>query len=142
VIHVLPGISIPEDELRFAASRSGGPGGQNVNKVSSRVTLTFDVQSSTALSDEHKQAIMKKLAARINKDGVLRVVSQRTRSQELNRADTIDRFSELIRGALTPQRPRIRTRVSAAAQQRRMEEKKKRGSVKHVRSKKGWNGDI
>jgi ribosome-associated protein len=139
VIHILPGISIPADELRFAASRSGGPGGQNVNKVSSRVTLTFDVLASTALSDEHKQAIMKKLASRINKDGVLRVVSQRTRSQELNRADTIDRFSELIRRALTPQRPRIRTRVSAAAQKRRIEEKKKRAFIKEVRSKKGWD---
>ena len=135
MIHILPGISIPQEELRFAASRSGGPGGQNVNKVSSRVTLTFDLLASTTLSDEQKQTIMKKLAARINKEGVLRVVSQRTRSQELNRADTVDIFSELIRRALTPQRPRIKTRVSAAARQSRMEEKKKRALIKEGRSK-------
>ncbi len=139
MIEVLPGLSIPEDELRFAASRSGGPGGQNVNKVSSRVTLTFDVQGSTTLSDGHKRAIMKKLATRINKDGVLRIVSQRTRSQELNRADVIERFSELVRRALTPERPRIKTRVPGAARERRIEEKKKRGLIKHVRSKGGWD---
>ena len=141
MIHILPGISIPEEELRFAATRSGGPGGQNVNKVISRVTLTFNVGASTALSDEHKRTIMTKLAARINKDGVLRVVSQRTRSQEFNRADTVARFSELIQRALTPQRPRIKTRVSAAAHERRVQEKKKRAVVKHARSKKGWNGE-
>ena len=139
MIEILPGLSIPEDELRFAASRSGGPGGQNVNKVSSRVTLTFDVQGSTTLSDGHKRAIMKKLATRINKDGVLRIVSQRTRSQELNRTDVIERFSELVRRALTPERPRIKTRIPGAARERRIEEKKKRGLIKHVRSKGGWD---
>src|SRR5205823_11257633 len=139
MIEILPGLSIPEDELRFAASRSGGPGGQNVNKVSSRVTLTFDVQGSTTLSDGHKRAIMKKLATRINKDGVLRIVSQRTRSQELNRTDVIERFSELVRRALTPERPRIKTRIPGAARERRIEEKKKRGLTKHVRSKEGWD---
>src|SRR5467141_493062 len=122
MIHILPGVSIPEDELSFAASRSGGPGGQNVNKVSSRVTLTFDVQGSTTLSDGHKRAIMKKLATRINKDGVLRIVSQRTRSQELNRTDVIERFSELVGRALTPERPRIKTRIPGAARERRFEE--------------------
>ena len=93
MIHLLPGIAIPEDELRFAASRSGGPGGQNVNKVSSRVTLTFDLKASTTLSDEHKRKIRETIGGRINKDGVLRIVSQRTRSQELNRSDAIERFS-------------------------------------------------
>jgi|SRR6266850_2448676 len=139
MIDILPGISIPEDELRFAASRSGGPGGQNVNKVSSRVTLTFDVQGSTALSDGHKRTIMKKLATRINKDGILRIVSQRTRSQELNRADVMERFAELVRRALTPERPRIKTRIPTAARRRRIEQKKKRGLIKHVRSKEGWD---
>jgi ribosome-associated protein len=139
MISILPGISIPEDELRFAASRSGGPGGQNVNKVSSRVTLTFDLKASTALSDGQKRTIMKKLATRINKDGVLRIISQRTRSQEFNRADAIERFSDLLGRALTPERPRVKTRIPAAAHERRIEEKKKRGSIKHIRSKEGWD---
>jgi|SRR2546426_7106392 len=138
MIHVLPGVNIPEGELRFAASRSGGPGGQNVNKVSSRVTLMFDLQAST-LSDEHKRKIREKLGGRISKDGVLRIVSQRTRSQELNRSDTIERFSDLIRRALTPQRLRVKTGIPAAAYERRMDVKKKRASVKHSRSKKDWD---
>src|SRR5580704_16577736 len=93
-------LSIPDNELTFVASRSGGPGGQNVNKVSSRVTLTFDVSHSPSLSEAQRHRISSKLATRINKDGVLRVVSQRTRSQELNKEDTVVRFIELLRGAL------------------------------------------
>src|SRR2546427_13050420 len=97
MIHVMPGVSIPEDEFHFDASRSGGPGGQNVNKVSSRVTLTFDVTTSTSLSEDQKRIILQKLSGRINKEGILRVISQRTRSQELNRADATERFSQLVR---------------------------------------------
>jgi ribosome-associated protein len=136
MIDVMPGVSIAEEELHFDASRSGGPGGQNVNKVSSRVTLTFDVGRSAALSGEQKRAVMEKLAGRINKEGVLRVISQRTRSQELNRADATERFSELIRDALTPQRRRIKTRVPRGAHERRVDEKKKRAVVKQGRSRK------
>ena len=139
MIHVLPGVNIPAGELRFAASRSGGPGGQNVNKVSSRVTLMFDLQASSTLSDEHKRKIREKLGGRISKDGVLRVVSQRTRSQELNRSDTIERFSDLIRRALTPRRLRVKTRIPAAARDRRIDAKKKRASVKQSRSNKDWD---
>ena len=138
MIEVMPGIAIPEDELQFDASRSGGPGGQNVNKVSSRVILTFDVNASVALSDDQKRTVMQKLFGRINKEGILRVISQRTRSQERNRSDATERFSELLRVALAPQRKRIKTRVTKAAQARRVEEKKKRGMVKQGRGKKGW----
>lgn len=132
-------LTIPEAEILITATRSGGPGGQNVNKVNSRVTLAFDVGGSPALSDEQRQRIMRKLATRISKAGILQIVSQRTRSQELNRADVLERFSDLLRLALTPQRPRIKTRVSAAAKARRVEEKKKRTLVKQTRSKKGWD---
>ena|SRR5207245_162075 len=135
----MPGISIPETELRFTAARSGGPGGQNVNKVSSRVTLMFEVEASTALSDENKRHVREKLAGRINKEGVLQVVSQRTRSQELNRTDVIERFSELMRSALTPQRPRIKMRVPAGAREQRIEKKRKRALLKRGRSGKGWD---
>ena len=138
MIDIMPGLSISEDELHFDASRSGGPGGQNVNKVSSRVTLTFDVNGSAALSDDQKHTVMQKLAGRINKQGVLRIISQRTRSQELNRTDATERFSELIREALTPQRRRIKTRIPRAAQKRRVEEKKKHAVVKRRRSEKEW----
>ena len=139
MISILPGISIPEDEVQFTASRSGGPGGQNVNKVSSRVTLIFHVRASAALSDDQKRRISQKLATRINKEGELRIISQRTRSQEMNRTDAIERFAELIRRALTPERPRVKTRVPAAAHERRIEKKKKRTRVKQARSRKDWD---
>ncbi len=138
MILIIPGVSIPESEISFTASRSGGPGGQNVNKVSSKVTLAFDVAGSAALSEEQKRKILAKLAARINSDGILQVVSQRTRSQELNRADAIHRFEELVRHALTPRRPRVKTRVPEAAKRQRFEEKKKKSSVKRARSSKDW----
>ena len=139
MIPILQGLSIPENEISFTASRSGGPGGQNVNKVSSKVTLAFDVRGSAVLSEEQKRKIMGKLATRINKEGILQIVSQRTRSQELNRTDAIARFSELLRRALTPQRGRVKTRIPAAAKQQRLEEKKKRGTTKADRSRKEWD---
>ena len=139
MIQITDDVVIPESELGFAASRSGGPGGQNVNKVSSKVTLSFDVGGSASLSEEQKARIASMLATRINKEGVLQIVSQRTRSQELNRADVVERFAELLRRALTPQRKRIKTRASAAAKQRRMDAKRKRGMTKQARNKTGWD---
>jgi ribosome-associated protein len=138
MISIMDGLTIPENEISFTASRSGGPGGQNVNKVSSKVTLSFHVTGSEALSDEQKKKIIGRLSTRINKDGVLQIVSQRTRSQELNRADVLERFSELLRRALTPERPRIKTVVSGAVKKERLENKRKRSLVKHSRSRKGW----
>jgi ribosome-associated protein len=138
MIEINPHVSISDDELTFSASRSGGPGGQNVNKVSTKVTLSFDVRSSSSLSDEQKKLIEQKLAARINNDGILRVISQRTRSQEMNRSEAIRRFSELLLDALTPETPRIKTRVSRAVKEKRLEEKKKRTKVKKARSDRGW----
>jgi ribosome-associated protein len=126
-------LAIPEEALTFTASRSGGPGGQNVNKVSSRVTLEFDVLRSPVLSDEQRGRIFARLASRINKDGILRVVSQRTRSQELNRADTVERFAELLASALRAERPRVPTRIPRPVRQKRLTEKKKRGETKKLR---------
>jgi len=139
VIPIMDGLAIFENELTFTASRSGGPGGQNVNKVSSRVTLAFDVRGSGSLSEEQKRIVMGRLATRINKEGILQIVSQRTRSQELNRTDALNRFSELLRRALTPQLPRIQTRIPPAAKRQRLEEKKKRSSTKETRSRKEWD---
>ncbi len=139
MIKITGSLAIPENEISFTASRSGGPGGQNVNKVSSRVTLLFNVTESAALSEEQKHRILAELATRINKDGLLRIVSQRTRSQDNNRTDAIERFAELLRRALTPKRLRIKTRVSAAAKERRLDKKKKRTVIKQARTKRGWD---
>lgn len=139
MIQVTDNLLIPENEISFTASRSGGPGGQNVNKVSSRVTLSFDVAQSAALSEDQKRRVLSELATRVNKDGILRIVSQRTRSQDMNRTDALERFCELLRQALTPQRLRLKTRTPAAAKLRRLEKKKKRTIVKQARSRRGWD---
>ena len=139
MIDIMSGIAIPEDEITFTASRSGGPGGQNVNKVSSKVTLAFDLSASGALSEDQKRKIQEKLAARINNEGILQVVSQRTRSQEMNRTDAIARFAELLRHALTPRKVRIKTRVSKGAKEQRLQEKKQHSSKKRIRSARGWD---
>jgi len=128
--------SIADDELVFTASHSSGPGGQNVNKVSSRVTLWFDVVNSPSLSEEQKDLVMRRLASRIGKDGVLRVISQQTRSQVENKELAIERFIELLRDAVRLVPVRKKTRVSKGAKLRRLEEKKQRGILKSRRTEK------
>src|SRR5664280_3566590 len=88
---------------------SGGPGGQNVNKVATKVTLTFDVAASPSLTDAQRDRIRARLATRISKDGVLQVVSQRHRTQGANRAAALERFVELLRDALAEEAPRVPT---------------------------------
>jgi ribosome-associated protein len=127
------GIVVPEQLLRAATSRSGGPGGPNVNKVESRVTIEVDVDA-LPISDEQKMLVRTRLAGRINRDGVLRVTSQAARSQLLNRDHALERMEELLRDALVEQRPRKKTRVSKAAKQRRIEEKKRRAQTKKLRT--------
>lgn len=134
MIEVVPGVEIPEGELRFVASRAGGPGGQNVNKVSSRITLLFDLAGSPSLDDGQKEKIAKRLATRINRQGILQVSSQRHREQGMNRAAATERFTELLREALTDAPPRKPTRVPRAAKRKRIEEKRKRGKIKSTRS--------
>ncbi|HQN18992.1 MAG TPA: alternative ribosome rescue aminoacyl-tRNA hydrolase ArfB [Syntrophobacteraceae bacterium] len=129
-------ISIPEDELDFTASRSSGPGGQHVNKVSSKVILWFDLDNSPSLSDEDKALIKSRLRSRIGKDGVLRVVSQSTRSQAANRERAILRFTELLQDALKRVPIRRRRGVSRAAKERRLEEKRQHSILKSRRSEK------
>ncbi len=135
MIEIQEDLSIPEDEVTFAFSRSGGPGGQNVNKVSTRATLYFDVRNSPSLSEERKTLIMERLAGRIDKEGVLRVVSQRYRTQGENREETVRRFAELLRGALEIKRARKKTRTPFSAHRERLEKKKKRSEVKRARGK-------
>ncbi len=125
---------IPEDELHFTASRSSGAGGQNVNKVSTRITLWFDVLNSPSLSEEEKQQILKKLPTRINKVGVLWVNAQQTRSQAVNRELALQRFVELLAQSLVKPRFRKKTRIPRRVQEERIAEKKRRGRVKENRS--------
>jgi ribosome-associated protein len=132
-IRINDGLSIPRGELRFTASRSSGPGGQHVNKVSSRVTLRFDLWDSPSLTDAQKRRIAGKLATRITKEGLLTLRAQRHRSQAANRALLIERFADLLREALRRKRNRRETRPTEAAVQRRLEQKRLRGRLKRER---------
>lgn len=132
-VEVAHGIVIPVDELSFQFARSSGPGGQHVNKVETRVTLRFDVRASLSLPPAAKARILAKLATRIDASGVLRVVSQASRSQAANRRAAIERFAALIRGALAPEIPRIETKVPARSRERRLATKRLRGRRKQER---------
>ena len=136
-MNIQEGLEIPDAELEFVASRSGGPGGQNVNKVSTRVTLRFDVERSASLEPTQRERIRRKLASRISKEGILQVSSQRTRSQDLNREDVVARFAELLRDALREEKARVRTKATRTSKEERLREKRKRTAVKQTRSIKG-----
>jgi ribosome-associated protein len=125
-------ITIPAALLRASTSRSGGPGGQNVNKVESRVTIETDIET-LPLSAEQKQRVRESLSGRISRAGVLRVTSQAERSQLANRDRALARMEELLRDALEERTPRRATRVSRAQKQRRVEEKKRRSETKRLR---------
>ena len=132
---VQPGLVIPESELEIQRTRSGGPGGQNVNKVNTRVELFFDVAGSAVLSRDQKARIRRLLATRISKQGVLRVVSQAERTQARNMARARERLVELLQEALKRQARRRATRPTRASRQKRVDTKKQRGAVKRQRRK-------
>ena len=126
------GVIVPAQLLRAETSRSGGPGGQNVNKLETRVTIAVDVDA-LPLPDDRKQRIRERLAGRINREGTLRVTSQAERSQLANRDRALARMEELLCEALVEAKPRKRTRATKASKERRLEEKKKRGQTKRLR---------
>jgi ribosome-associated protein len=127
-------LAIPDEEVTFATSRSGGPGGQNVNKLETRVTLRFDLAGSGALSEEQKTRLRERLATRITRDGILQVTSQRHRSQGANREAAGERFAELLRENLREETPRRKTRPSRAAKARRLDAKRRQSRRKRERS--------
>jgi ribosome-associated protein len=127
-------LAIPDEEVTFATSRSGGPGGQNVNKLETRVTLRFDLAGSRALSEEQKTRLRERLATRITRDGILQVTSQRHRSQGANREAAGERFAELLRENLREETLRRKTRPSRAAKARRLDAKRRQSRRKRERS--------
>jgi ribosome-associated protein len=124
-------------ELVFSASRSSGPGGQNVNKVSTKMELRFHVNGSALLSTEEKERIIEKLCSRINKEGELRLVSQSGRTQLSNKQLVIEKFYALLTKALSKRKKRKPTRPSAASREKRLEDKRILSQKKEQRSKPG-----
>ena len=132
-LNITERLIIPLGELQFKFSRSGGKGGQNVNKVETKVELLFDVRRSPTLNGNQRELIMTALGRRIDSLGVLRIVAQDSRSQWKNREIAVKRFVELLRRALRPRKKRIATRHSAGSREKRLTAKKHRGSLKRSR---------
>lgn len=133
LLRVNDALAIPLAEIRYRASRSGGPGGQHVNTSSTKIELEFDVASSPSLSDVQRARIQDRLANRIDADGVLRLSSSGSRSQHQNREDATERLAALLADALKERKRRRRTKVPKRAKEARLKEKKKRAETKKAR---------
>jgi len=123
-------------ELVFTTARSSGPGGQNVNKVNSKVMLKFDVTNSLLLSDEQKQVLLKKLASKITREGILTLTAQDKRSQLENKEAVIQKFNQLLTKAFTPTKKRKATKPTKASKQARMKSKKQHSEKKKWRQQR------
>jgi ribosome-associated protein len=128
-----------ENEFLFAASRSSGPGGQNVNKLSTKVELRFNLLLTNLLSEPEKQLVFQKLKNKINKEGELVLVSQSERTQLMNKHEVAEKFYKLVSSAITIRPNRKATRPTFSSRIKRLEEKKNRGTIKRLRKDSGKN---
>lgn len=135
MIEIAPHISLDERELMFEFIRASGPGGQNVNKVSSAVQIRFDARRSPSLPNDVALRLMKLAGSRLTQDGVIVIVAQAQRSQKRNREEAVERLLELIRAAAIRPQVRRATKPTKASKERRLASKERRSGVKAGRSK-------
>jgi ribosome-associated protein len=141
MIRITDRISIEERELEERFVRASGPGGQNVNKLSSAVQLRFDARHSPSLAPDVRQRLERMAGRRLTREGVIVIMAQRHRTQERNRQDALDRLIELIREASVPPTPRRPTRPTRGSKERRLETKKNRSNIKNLRQGKPEVGE-
>jgi ribosome-associated protein len=139
MIRITDHISVDERELQERFIRASGPGGQNVNKLSTAVQLRFDVRHSSSLQDDVRARLERLAGKRLTNDGVLVITAQRHRTQERNRKDALNRLIEMVRHAARPPTPRRATRPTKASKERRLQGKKQRSTIKRLRrDKPSW----
>ena len=133
MIVVTPDISIDESELQVEFVRASGPGGQNVNKVATAVQLRFDVRHSPSLPADIRERLTRLAGRRMTEDGVLIINARRHRTQQANRRDAIGRLVKLIERASVPPKPRRKTKPTGTSKEKRLQEKRRRSSIKRMR---------
>lgn len=135
MINLPNGIVIADEYLTFVFSRSSGPGGQNVNKVNTKVTLLFDIAECDVLTETQKLRILDSMKNRASKLGIIRISAQQFRTQNENRTDAIQRLTELLTAAMEPPTPRRRTKIPMWSRRERTQAKRYRSKIKQLRSK-------
>ncbi len=137
-IFVKEGVVIPRHEIEITASRAGGPGGQHVNKTSTKITLRWNVHTTNVLSDAQKERVSNKLSSRLTVDGDLIVHSGASRSQQQNKEAALKQLAKMVSEALHIPKKRMKTRVSKAKKEERLKDKKHRSRIKKMRKDKGF----
>lgn len=135
MIQVTDTLAIDDSEIDIVFTHASGPGGQNINKVSTAAQLRFDILGSASLPDDVRERLIELAGRRVNRDGVLVLNARRFRSQERNRQDALDRLTEMVRQAAVKPKVRRRTRVPDAARKRRLETKRRRSQTKRRRGR-------
>ena len=139
MLQVTPSLAIPDDELVERFVRSSGPGGQNVNKVATAVELRFDALNSPSLGEDLRARLLARRDRRITDEGVVVISAQRFRTQERNREDARERLAAFVAAGLRAPTPRIATKPTRASQQRRLDAKRGRSTIKQGRTQRDWD---